>query len=319
MMWGRYVRAFLLTFCGGGVIAYAFILVMDPYDSGRFGPQWIAGAVDETPRTGDASRGRDARFNSAIIGNSHGQLIDPAHLHAATGLNFVQLTVPGTGPREQLTLLRWFVQHHDRIGAVVLAADQLWCTQDASLPVDNPFPFWLYSQSGVEYALNALRTAALDRGWRRLLLAVGLRKESNPVGYSDYERDRPWTFGDHAPRPPEGFKPAAEIRTPQRRFPAIDRLKLLLSRLPADARFVVVFPPVYVTELPAAGSDTAELMAECKGAFLALVGSKALVDFAVDSAEIRDPTNFMDVTHYRSALARQLESAIVAALNSGGS
>jgi hypothetical protein len=311
-MWRRFVKIFLMTFCLAVATAFTFILVVDPYDSGRFGPRWISGVVDPDPRTGDASRGRDARFNSAVIGNSHGQLIDPARLLSGTGLTFVQLTVPGTGPREQLTLLRWFVRHHDHIGAIVLAADSLWCTQNQTLPIFNPFPFWLYSDNNAEYAVNSLRTAALDRGWRRLLLALGLRKESDPTGYSDYERQRKWAF---APYVPDGLTVASGVRSPLRPFPAVDDLKLVLSQLPADARLVVVFQPVFVTELPAVGSDVAEGIAECKGAFLPLVdGRGAFIDLAVDSPETRDATNFMDATHYRAALARQVEGAIIAAL-----
>ncbi len=189
-MWQRFVVVFLMTLCLGGSAAFGFILLVDPYDRGHPGLGWLSGIVDEDPRTASASRGRDRRFNSAVIGNSHGQLIDPARLSSGTGLNFVQLTVPGTGPREQLTLMQWFIDHHDHIGAVVLAADSTWCTQDPALPITTPFPFWLYTESNAEYAANVLRSDALDRGWRRILVAFGIRHESDPTGFSDYERGR---------------------------------------------------------------------------------------------------------------------------------
>src|SRR4051812_5349263 len=102
-MWQQFVTKFLATFWIGVAALFGFIVLMDPYDTGRFGMGWLPGVVDVNPRTADASRGRDPRFDSAIIGNSHGQLIEPTRLSAASGLNFVQLTVPGTGPREQLT------------------------------------------------------------------------------------------------------------------------------------------------------------------------------------------------------------------------
>ena len=34
---------------------------------------------------------------------------DPGRLDPATSLRFVQLTIPQTGPREQLAILRWVV------------------------------------------------------------------------------------------------------------------------------------------------------------------------------------------------------------------
>lgn len=311
-MWQRFVVVFLMTLCLGGSAAFGFILLVDPYDRGHPGLGWLSGIVDEDPRTASASRGRDRRFNSAVIGNSHGQLIDPARLSSGTGLNFVQLTVPGTGPREQLTLMQWFIDHHDHIGAVVLAADSTWCTQDPALPITTPFPFWLYTESNAEYAANVLRSDALDRGWRRILVAFGIRHESDPTGFSDYERGRAWAF---APNVPEGLSPASGIRSPQRSFPAIEKLRAAVRQLAANARLIVVFPPVFVTQLPVAGSDAGESMEECKGAFSKLVdGRGALIDFAIDGELVRDPKNFMDATHYRTSLASQLDEAIIATL-----
>ena len=309
-MWPKFVKVFLTIFVLGTVSLYGFILLIDPYDSGRFGIRSIAGIVDEDPRTANVSRGRDPRFDSAVIGNSHGQLLDPNRLSTASGKHFVQLTIPGTGPREQLTLLHWFIRHHARIGAIVLVADPTWCTLDPSLPISNAFPFWLYGDGNFEYAFHALRTAALDRGWRRILLALGLRQPSDPAGYWDYELGRVWAF---APIIPEGFTPAAAVREPKQLFPAIERLRNVLSEHAIP--FVIVFPPAFVTELPAAGSPAAEIMAECKGAFAHLAESRSgFIDFAVDGELARDPGNFMDATHYRAGVARQIEARIVAAL-----
>jgi hypothetical protein len=104
------------------------------------------------------------------------------------------------------------------------------------------------------------------------------------------------------------------MREPQRPFPAIDRLKAMLSGL-TDVRYVVVFPPVFVTSLPTAGSAEADRMAECKGAFARIVGDRGdLLDFFVDGEHARDPRNFMDASHYRSGVAREVEEQIAAAL-----
>ena len=84
------------------------MLAVDPYDSGRFGILGITGVVDESPRTANASRARDPQFDSAVFGNSTGQLLKPSELSQLTGSSFVQLTVPGTGPREQLAIMDFF-------------------------------------------------------------------------------------------------------------------------------------------------------------------------------------------------------------------
>ena len=45
--------------------------------------------------TATASRARDPQFDSAVIGNSTAQMLDPAELSRATGLRFVQLYLTG--------------------------------------------------------------------------------------------------------------------------------------------------------------------------------------------------------------------------------
>ena len=52
------------------------------------------------PRTATASRARDPQFDSAIIGNSTAQLLNPAELSRSTGLRFVQLYRDRADPRE---------------------------------------------------------------------------------------------------------------------------------------------------------------------------------------------------------------------------
>ena len=81
----------------GCAVVFALVMAVDPYDSGRFGILGIEGISDESPRTANASRARDPQFNSAVFGNSTGQLLKPSELSRLTGARFVQLTVPGTG------------------------------------------------------------------------------------------------------------------------------------------------------------------------------------------------------------------------------
>ena len=109
--WRRFLIAFGATLAVAMAVIYAFLVLIDPYDSGRFASLGLAGIADDNPRTANVSRGRDPRFDSAIIGNSTGAMLDPARLSRATGLNFVQLTVSGALVREQLAvLLEGFLQ-----------------------------------------------------------------------------------------------------------------------------------------------------------------------------------------------------------------
>ena len=97
------------------------------------------------------------------------------------------------------------------IAPVVLVVDDWWCTHDAALPTLYEFPFWLYTGNSFAYALDALRSSTLDRGWRRILLGVGMRQRSNPAGYWDYETGQAWTFNQPVP---DGVSPASGMREP---------------------------------------------------------------------------------------------------------
>src|SRR5258708_11320722 len=118
--WRRFAILFLALFGGGVGLVYAALLVIDPYDTGRFPTFMKPGVVDSGQRTSNASHGRDPRFNAAVIGNSRGQMLDPARLSELTGLSFVQLTTPASRPPEQMAMLRSFMAHHRRVAAIRL-------------------------------------------------------------------------------------------------------------------------------------------------------------------------------------------------------
>ncbi len=311
--WRQFLRAFAVSFVTVVAGASALVLVVDPYDSGRFGVAWSVGVVDVAQRTATVSLGRDPQFDAAIIGNSTVQLVDPRRL-APAGVRFVQLSVPGTGPAEQTTVLRYFIRHHRRIRAVVLGADMSWCGQDPDPPLTNPFPFWLYGDDR-SYLANVLNVQSVSRVWRRVLLAAGLRRRTDPAGYSDYEIGRTWSF---RPTVAAGFVPTSGDEEMVRlAFPAIDRLASMMADLPAETRFVVAMMPVFYGTLPEAGSAQARLVSACKAAFARFARGRAgatFVDFAVDGPLARAPENFMDALHYRSNVARQIEARIAAEL-----
>lgn len=312
--WGRFLAVFLgVLLVAGGVVLF-YLVLTDPYDSGRYVPSWVAGVVDESPRTANASRGRDQNFDSAIIGNSSGQALRPATLSQLSGLRFVQLTVPGSGPREQFALTRWFMRHHDRPGALVFVTDSTWCTGE--LPLTHPFPFWLYSESHIEYLSHLFSSRALGRSIRRIRLAMGMRTRSAPDGYWDYEALGHGEFQPDAQAPdnlalaPEGTK---------QEFPWVDRLRTFIAGA-GDTPVVIVMPPLMTSNLPRAGTAGAKRLAACKAALAQLVAGRArsnFLDFRVDDAATRDPNNFMDSMHYRAGIARRIEQAIADSLRLG--
>ena len=313
--WGRWLATFLWMAALGACMIFALVILVDPYDSGRFGFIGIKGISDESPRTANASRGRDPQFSAAVFGNSTGQLLKPTELSQATGLRFVQLTIPGTGPREQIVLLRWFVRHHARADALVIVTDPVWCTDDPALPIFNPFPFWLYSDSPIEYLGRLFSSRALGRLIRRVELGLGLRTPSAPDGYWNYEL---LGHGEFRPAPPPN-EPADTAAVAETQFPAIEQLAGFIANVP-NVPVVLVMPPMIASYLPRPGGRGAARLAACKGALARLVAGRPhsnFLDFQVDDPLTRDQQNFLDEGHYRAPVARRMEQRIAESLRVG--
>jgi hypothetical protein len=308
--WRRWNITFFAVLFGVGGLLYILLLLIDPYDTGRFINVGIVGIDDHTPRTADVSRGRDPRFDAAVFGNSTGQLVDPSRLNAGTGLSFVQLTVPGTGPHEQLALLRWFVSRHDHIGALVMVTDESWCASDANLPLNYPFPFWLYG-SDFGYLANLLNWKSIDHAAWRIQLALGQRQRSDPVGYSDYSAEKITRGFVAAPAQPDLTRAEADAG-----FPWIDELGRAAGTL-LGIPIILVMPPVHHSLLPPSGSLAAARLDRCKRALVQTVAGRprsGFVDFRRDTPETRDQENFFDVIHYRNNIAREIEERVTTML-----
>jgi hypothetical protein len=314
--WRRCAVAFMAVFFGGLGLIYFFLLLVDPYDTGRLPTPFKPGVVDTERRTASASRGRDPRFNAAIFGNSRAQMLDPAKLSVATGLSFVSLTTPGSGPREQIAVIRYFLGYHREAEAMVFGIDESWCGHDPALPLMFPFPFWLY-RDDLEYFVRLLNTRTFNAGRSRIKLAMGLLAPTDPRGFADYETGRPWSF--HPPLTSAVGTAVTAARSADTYFPALEALDALLSELPPQTKFLIMMPPVYRTVLPRSGTQTAADLDACKAGLAARLGSQgiAFLDYLTDGPISRDPENFMDPVHYRLNVAHLIETGIVDALATG--
>jgi hypothetical protein len=313
----RCAMAFLTVFFGGIGLIYAFLLVVDPWDTGRFPSPMPAGVVDENRRTAMASRGRDSGFDAAIVGNSRTFLLDPETLSKATGLSFVSLGVPGAGPQEALQVARYFLRLHPGAKAIVFGVDERWCSHDPSMPMVVAFPFWLY-RGDLDYLANLLSTRSVNAARIRIRLALGRETPSDPRGYLDYDAGQVWKFN-----PPAAVEPAAATAPgavqANTYFPALEAFDDLLAVLSPQTRFMIMMPPAYQTGLPRPGTQEAADLAACKAGLARRLGRQgvALQDYLVDGQIARDPQNFLDMTHYRSNVARIVEDGIIDVFNRG--
>jgi hypothetical protein len=311
-------RGFVVVFVAASALLLAgtlgFLAALDPYDTGHLALVQRAGVAEQGPRTADASRGRDPRFDSAIFGNSHAQLLRPETLKDETGLNFVSLIVPGTYPKEQFVLIDWFMRHHTNPAAIIIGLDSNWCVD--SLNNDKPFPFWLYDQSSLAYLSGLLRFSALEHVPGRLALLLGKTTPARPDGYRNYGEDYRGYPG-LLDKQLVGGRPEGSIN-PRNLFPAADRLQKVLAGLSPSTRVVLAWPPVHIGAQPLPGSQAEATLSACHAAYAALAAERAetiVVDWAVDRPETRMDENFYDTSHYRDALAEVFQKEIAAALD----
>jgi len=320
--WRGFAGAFLLAaaLLAAALLALAFLV--DPYDSGRSPLPLKAGVSPQGPRTAAASRGRDPAYAGAIFGNSHIQLVSPEQLAGSTGLPFVSLIAPATGPRESLVLIDWFLRHRRMPAqALVIGIDTRWCTKDPTLAVDKPFPFWLFDASPLRYLAGLMRFDVLEETIRRLrYLAARAPERARADGFWDYEAGyEVQGFHSDPVRRAKLLEPldisGGNTSGP---FPAAAALRALLDAAAPEVPVILVRPPNFITALPR--PDTAEAIADraCRDAYAALAAQRkrtALVDWRVDRPENRQPDNYFDHTHYRRTIAGPLAADIAAAIN----
>lgn len=317
--WGAFSRLFIGVVAVLLPVLVGLLYLVDPYGTGRSPVLDTAEVRKQGVRTEHASRARNMDFNAAIFGNSRMQPMMPERLSQLTGARFVSLTVPGSGPLEQLTLLDWYLRHRQAPPrALVLGIDSYWCTGNPEMPTWNPFPFWLYDSNPLVYAGGLLRFSALEEGFRRLQHSFGSRDSSRPDGYWDYE---PSYISQGFEQPEirarlDKPNPVGVINETGR-FPALEALAEKLNTLPQETQVVLVSPPHYVTGWPAPGGAEASTLQACHARLAQLTAARSntrWVNWSTDRPENHDKEQFFDQVHYRLPVARLLEDDIARTL-----
>lgn len=315
--WKRFFIVFITIFFSIILFIFLILILIDPFDSGRFVTVLPPGISDASPRTANVSRGRDQAFSAAIIGNSRIQMVDPKRLDAGLPYRFVQLSVPGTGALEQAAILSWFARHHRHIDALVIGISDQVCQATAPLKTAHPFPFWLYRGNG-EYLASLYSTRALDHAGRRLRLAAGWLTPDDRAGYWDYEAGKAWNF---APLQPSWHKLVPQLQPHDDRhlaLPGLDHLLASLATLPVATNVIFVHPPAYLFALPHRDTLAGRMLAACKARLLSYQSQRprtVILDYLIDDQDMRDPENFMDALHMRGRMARRVEADITALLS----
>jgi hypothetical protein len=307
---------FVLTFCATVVLTIiavlAFLVVLDPYDTGRLTPYQRVGMFDTGPRKAHASRMRDPAFNAAIFGNSTSQIINPERLNALTGQNFVQLAVPGTGPMEQRAMIEHlFRVRGDGIKTLVLGFGYLWCDPVRVNSTLHPFPFWLYAADTTEYVRGMFRMDSIQSVPRRIQLLRNKERLARKDGFWDYELHTAYD-GMTLPVVPE--LPVSTIGGHSGR----DALAELLKSVPAQTHVILLHPPTFTPVESKLSQPSLETKRLCKAELASIAAARprtVIVDRWIEDNHTRDRSLFYDYNHYRTGFAKLIEIDVARHVN----
>lgn len=296
----------------------AFILATDPYDRGHRNLIGDRGVPEYGQPLRNAGIARQQGYDSALIGNSTFQLINPTNVGRLAGSGrFVSLTMLGARPLEILAMAERFrATHGGRVQALVVGIDQSWCQPDAPVMKGRPFPFWLYGASARDYLAGVLRLDSLRHGVVRIAMALGRSPRMSPDGFEDYEPALGWQR-ELAERAVTAPREVAHYHSASATFPALARLERFLAEIGLAPAAVLVILPRHRASIPMPGSNEFDLESACRARLAQLAANRprtVVIDHLRNDARAAAIENWWDYTHYRGGVAREIEIDIATAL-----
>jgi hypothetical protein len=336
MTWSAYAKRIGITALSAGVMIYAFIALVDPYDNVWFSPLLEREPVTINQRYAYPALARSDRFDSLITGTSSVRLLKPAQLNPMLGASFANLAMNSGTPYEQLQILRLFVRHHPRVRFAWLGIDGTsWCSVD-SLHAEHThrrYPPWMYDENPWNDLAYLFNTTALEQAVKQFGFLTGLRPPKRgrdgytnflgPDANYDLERARRTLYGTAQPHAAKPVVPPVKVDAATRagwRFPTLKLLEEMLSTLPDETAKMLIFPPYHQIALTAPGSLAEAQLTQCKQR-VAMLAERyrniAVLDFTFRSPITNEDSNYWDPLHYRVPVATVLGDAIVGAMNGG--
>jgi hypothetical protein len=320
MAWRQFSTTLILSCCIALTLLYALILIIDPYDSVSFSPNWDRYPVSRHSRDYNAVLARRLHYDSAVVGTSTSMLLHPDELSQTFGGRFVMLSMPAASPFEQMQLLRLFHRHHPKIHTLLIGLDGAWCDPNGAprhvgLMVNQQYPAWLYDERPWGTLPPLDQNTIDDAGMQlRALLGLRIKYERKPDGYWDF------TNALHKDNDPESIhrrlynEPERQILVPKKddglpAYPDLNELEAILSELSPETSKILFFSPYHHVQLPESDTDQMATWQNCKdraAAIVARVPGTTVVDFMVRSRITEDDNNYIDGHHYRRHIASEL-------------
>ncbi len=108
-------------------VVYAFVVLVDPFDTLPLSPPADRVPVATNARFSFPALARSERFDSAIFGTSTSRLLRPAVLNAEFGARFANLAMNAATVYEQSRLMAVFRTAHPAARMVLIGLDMRYC------------------------------------------------------------------------------------------------------------------------------------------------------------------------------------------------
>lgn len=321
--WLGFARTFLVAALALVGLLYAFVAIVDPWDTLPLSPRWPRVPISGNARFSFPALARSPRFDAAVLGTSTARLLRPEDLDAAFAARFVNLSMNSATPWEQTQLLHVFLRAHPHPAAVVIDVDEVWCALTTERLTPRPFPEWMYGRSRWAGYLHLLTPYAVQEAANQAAVLLHWKRPRYGLdGYTsfvppDSEYDPVRVDAAFARREPIDQVPGrpGDVQL----FPALALLGPALADIPSATRVVLLFPPEHVVRQGAPGSGTWLRWQACKREVAAIAGGRATVlDMLIPSAITQDRANYWDPLHYRVAVARRIAALLSGATGEDG-
>ncbi len=320
--WRRFFRCAVGTAVLAASVIYAFVVLVDPFDTLPLAPPADRVPVATNARFSFPALARSQAFDSAVFGTSTARLLRPAALNAGFDAHFANLAMNDATVYEQSALMRVFARAHPIAKVVIIGLDVRWCTTGNDYPklTPRPFPAWMYGNNPWRGYVETFNPYAVQEAGQQFGIMLGIKREVyGKDGYtsfvppdSAYDPARvAMHLHEATPEVPSGERKGE----PQSwRYAPLEQLRTDLDQLADVTRKVLFFVPYNHVLLPPPGSPGAQVWNECKRrAALIDVPNTLVVDFMRPSPITLADDNYWDALHYRVDVADRIAQGLARA------
>ncbi len=322
--WRRFFRLAVGTAALAAGVIYAFVVLVDPFDTLPLSPPADRVPVATNARFAFPSLARSEKFDSAIFGTSTSRLLRPAVLNPAFHARFANLAMNDSTVYEQSQLLSVFARAHPMAKLVMIGLDVRWCTTGDSYQrlTPRPFPAWMYHENPWRGYAEMFNFYAVQEAGQEFGILAGIKREVyGRDGYTSFvppdSRYDPARVAMHLREAGPDIPPGERTGNPAEwRYPAVQQLGTDLAMFAAATRKILFFVPYNHVLLSPPGSPGAPVWDECKRRVIAVAkqtSNTIVVDFMLPSPITETDDNYWDGLHYRVAVADRLARDLVAA------